>query len=294
MDTRMKHMAGLLIGTTSTLCAAMTADWCVRPEASEYRRLGLKSASGVRAVHYPRGDLTVGSEYPTTIHLDRDGLIERIDTKYPKDVCSDTFVRGPQRQLEMRATTCKSRPGQRDAATYQYTSNGWIETNRKGQRREVAVTRPSRTLVEYHHAKWRVDERNVDQSQEAAGAVTYTNFNAACREVGEQSFQEMRVQPGVGMVQGPRVDMEFTVSESFPPGALIVHATKNGKRFSRSIYGTTGFEAKQELYSPVEVVFRSEYIVDQRGNWTRWLRTRQPADGTVETPNVLERTLTYY
>lgn len=285
-----KPTCSLLLAMTTGVALATPQDWCVRPEASDYRALELKPGSGVKSVVYPHG---IGyGDNRETYSLSADGLLRSIRREFPQQDCLESFVRDEKGTLLARETTCAPKPNSGQPTTYRYRSGGWSETNDKGT--ETTTVEP----VSRFGATWRVRSQNVDRAWPTPpGSFVVTHFDDTCREVGPHSFMEMRVAVG-GPVSGPTINLVRSIT---PRASGYERTTLEGSSLKEIVtVGDHGFVAVEQFFDANSqrtpfAVQETSYKLDTRRNWTsktithRDLRERRPA-----TQDAVVRELSYH
>lgn len=282
-----KQICSLLLAMAAGLALANPQDWCLRPEANDYRALDLKPGSGVKSVVYPNG---MGyDKHRTTYSLSPDGLLRSIRTEYPGQDCVESLVRGDSGKLLARTTTCAPKPSSSQPTNYQYKSDGWSETNDVGT--EITTVEP----IARFGAAWRV---HVDLARSRPpGSFQVTHFDDSCREVGPHSFTDTRYTAG-GPVLGPTITFVRSIT---PRTSGYERTTLDGSRL-RGIetFGDHGFVLIEQFFdlnfqrSPFAVQ-ETTYQLDTRRNWTsKTTKHRNLREGGSASQAAVVRELSYH
>lgn len=289
-DMKKQVACSLLLTMTAGLSIATPQDWCIRPEARDYRALDLKPGSAVKAVVYPHG-LGYGG-HRQTFSLSADGLLRSIRTEYPGQDCVESFVRDDAGALLARKDACAPKPSSSPPITYQYESGGWSEINDKGTETTTVVA------TSKFGAVWRVQSRNIDRAWPMPpGSFVVMHFDDRCREVGRTSFMEMRVAVG-GPVPGATINLFRTIT---PRPSGYERTTVESSRVKEVIgVGDHGFVIDEQYFdagtqrSPI-AVRETNYKLDARGNWTsKRIQHRDLRDGGPASLEAVDRELSYH
>lgn len=281
----------LLLALASHIALATPRDWCIRPEARDYRTLDLKPGSGVKTVVYPRS--AVYGDQRETYSLSADGLLRSIRRELPKQDCLESFVRDESGALLERTSTCTPKQPSTPPTTYKYSSNGWSETNDKGT--EVTTVEP----VSSHGATWRVRWQNVDRTWPTPpGSFEVTHFDDTCREVGPHSFLEWRIGVGAPAV-GPPITLVSTITPTASGGYARI-ALEGSRLKEKVTVGDHGFVLLEQFFDPSSQrspfgVQETVYKLDTRRNWTsKAAKQFDMREGRPPTQEIVMRELSYH
>lgn len=285
----------IALATLFTICtarlSATPADWCIRPEASQYKALDLLPGSRAKEVVYPRGAGGL-SDHRETFTLAPDGLLRTVRREFAGQNCLETFDRHTNGVLLSRITTCSPKPSSGPPTTYLSKAEGWAETNEQG----TEITTLERIMA--FGAVWRVRTQNLDRKWPMPpGSFEQRHFDSKCREVGPTSFLEMRAN-----ARGPVAGNTITVNHTITSTQRGYERTtrKAGSIIEIDEFDSAGMLVNEQYFEPDQprnpfAIRVTDFALDERGNW-KSKRTvhRNFHDGGKPSEEFVERTVSYY
>lgn len=283
----------LAVATTSlaalfcSTALATPSDWCVRPEASEYKEADIKPGTRVKTVRFPNG---VGyTKKPVTFTFTNDGLLESVrnEDSLTQD-CTTSYQRDRRGRVVQAATQCQDGPKLFEKSySYDNAGMGWVEQTSEGTVIFNVTTRFT------SDPKWSMTYKNKDRAgPDAPGATAWYSYDDECRMVGPQHYTEMLLTP-TGVVRNGPIRTNTHRIERVSSGSRVT-ITMDSELAKVADYATDGLVIREKfLVSGSEV--SHDYVLDQHGNWIE--RRSQSIDIISQQPKELEitkRQLTYY
>lgn len=267
----------LLLATGAT--RATPADWCVRPEASEYAAADVRPMTGVETVHYATGAPESLGDDGQTFRFAADGLLESLTTHAAgRDDCETRFARDAQRRLERVSTPCNRNPSRVDK-TYTYRGGTAFERDPNGT---VASTV---SWSDEPGGAWQMVRWNLDrQVSMARGATSTRHFDAQCRRIGV-IVSRSDVTPA----------RRWTATVEAIDGGHVARLHSESGLLQESTIDLRGFVVR-EYWLRLNTVSEFVYVVDPAGNWTERRETfRQAVEGEADRTGerTVRREITY-